>query len=440
MTILESDNATLPRFTATHAYRYYVLGIMLLLGAFAWIDRQILSIVLQSIKVEFSFSDTQLGLIGGSAFGLFYATVAIPVAWLADRLNRRAIISISICIWSVMTALCSLVTGFTGLFLARMGVGIGEAGASPPAQSMLSDYFPAERRGWIMGLLYSYVPISYLVSFGLGGWVNDEIGWRKAFVVFGIPGVLLAALVHITVREPPRGYSETVAPRSKETAPPGLFEALRYILRRPTLRRLPFAGAAHAIGMVGASVWMPSYFIRVHHMTSAAIGIRLALIMGLGGLLGTLSGGFFADRLSKARGERWYAGFCAIAILTTLPFTVAIYLSDDPSIALLLFIVPSILNHMVLGPTFATVQNLTNIRHRALAAACYLFVVNLISLGFGPVLIGFLSDYLKVRYGDDGLRYSLLFLITLASGCAGLFYIASARTLENDLQRVTEHD
>ncbi len=416
---------------ATGAYPYYVLAVLIVLGLFAWIDRQILSIVLQSVKVEFSLTDTQLGLIGGVAFGLFYVTVALPVAWLADRLNRRVIIAASVALWSVMTALCGLTGGFWSLFLARMGVGIGEAGVSAPSQSMLADYFPPHRRGVVMGVLYSYVPLSYLVSYGFGGWLNEAFGWRTAFIIFGLPGLLLAALVHVTVREPPRAEAIAMG-RSRVGSFPA---ALGNVTRLATLRRLSLAGACHALGMVAASVWLPAFFIRVHHMSSSAIGMRLALILGLGGLIGTFTGGQLADR-ARRRDERWYLWFCSLAVVSAVPFIVAMYLTRDASAALLLYIVPAILNHTVLGPTFASVQNISGGRHRALGVAFYLFAVNLISMGMGPLLIGYLSDLFHARYGNDGLRYSLLYVTSTASVCSGLFYFVSARSLTRDRDRL----
>lgn len=429
-----SGETPLQHFRATNLYRYYVLGMMILVGAFAWIDRQILSIVLESLKAEFTLSDTQLGLLGGVAFGLFYVAVAVPVASLADRLNRRTIIALSMGLWSVMTALCGLSTGYTSLFFARMGVGVGEAGAGAPSQALLGDYFPPERRGLVMGLLYSYIPLSYLVAYGLGGRVNDAMGWRMAFIIFGLPGVLIAIAVRLTVREPPRGLSEPNGAGRPAKPAPRFAESLKYILGRRSLRLLPIAGAAHSVGMVGASVWLPAYFVRVHHMTSATVGMWLALIYGIAGLAGALSGGHLADRLAAKRNdERWYAWICAIAVAGTLPFTVAMYLTGDPWVAFALFVVPAALNHMLLGPVFAAVQNLAGLARRALAAACYMFVVNLVAMGLGPTIIGIVSDLTHARFGSDSLRYSLVGLICCANVISTTFFLLSAKSMNEDL-------
>lgn len=427
--------AAFENFRATNAYRWYVLSVLILVGALAWIDRQVMSIVLQSIKVEFNLSDTQLGLLGGTAFGLFYVTVGLPIAWLADRFRRSTIIAGSIGLWSALTALCGLATGYWSLFAARVGVGIGEAGAAAPSQSMLSDYFPPERRGLAMGVLYSYIPISYLVSYGLGGWVNDTLGWRMAFIVFGLPGLVAALLLRLTVREPPRGYSEGAVARARSESGPRFSVALRHILTVRTMRWLPFAGAAHAVGMVGISVWMPAYLIRVHHMSATDVGIDLALILGVAGFAGALAGGHIADRQIRKTGDaRWNLWICAIVTLLAAPFILCVFLMDDTRLALLLFVIPSVLNNMLLGPVFATVQNLGGVRHRAIAAAWYLFVVNLIAMGIGPALIGMLSDLTNARYGADALRYAM-FLVPVASTLAGVLFLVSARTLREDLRR-----
>ena len=192
-------------FSFSTAYRRYILGLLLAVYIFNFLDRQILAVLLQSIKLEFSFSDTQLGLLGGLAFAVFYSVLGIPIAWLADRFNRRNIIAVALCLWSAMTAACGLTTGFTSLFLTRVGVGVGEAGGLPPSYSLLSDYYPPERRGTAMAVMGMGIPLGVLCGFLVGGWVNQYFGWRTAFMVVGIPGVLLAILLWFTLRESPRG-------------------------------------------------------------------------------------------------------------------------------------------------------------------------------------------------------------------------------------------
>ena len=425
-------------FNLSERYRNYVLAVLIAVGVCSWIDRNIFSILLEPIKQEFSFSDTQLGLLGGVAFGLFYASVGLPVAWLADRYNRKNIIAIAIAIWSAMTALSGLAVNFVTLFLARMGVGIGEAGGSPPSQSLVVDYFPPERRASAMGTLFMYIPLGFFAGFLLGGWINEWFGWRTAFIVIGLPGLLLAALVYFTVHEPPRGMSEPAA-RRQNLPQPSLIATIRYFLSRPALRHLPVAGAIHGIGAWGAGVWMPAYFMRVHDMGSGEIGTWMAVIFGVFGTLGSLLGGRWADKLVRDRGDqRWYAWFSAFAILSGLPFYFAVYLLPTPTWALVIFALPIFLGHMFLGPVTGLIQSLAGVRRRAMAAAFYLFLANLISMGLGPLIIGIISDLFTERFGNDALRYSLLTLITLTGLWAAAHFVMAARTLREDLAMAEE--
>jgi MFS family permease len=418
-------------FAASERYRYYVLALLIAVGVCSWVDRTIFSILLHPMKLEFGFSDTQLGLLGGIAFGLFYATVGLPVAWLADRYNRRNIITVALTIWSAMTALGSLATGFATLFLARVGVGLGEAGGSPPSQSLVSDYFPPERRAFAMGILFMYIPLGFLIGFLVGGWVSEYHGWRVALVVVGLPGLALALLVRLTLREPPRGLSDT----NVRTAPqPDPFDTLRYFLSRPSLRHLPLAGAIHGIGAWGAAQWLPSYFARVHGMGQVEIGTWLAIILGVFGSLGTFFGGRIADRLVARTGDaRWYPWFSALVIVAGLPVGVLAYLWPTPVPALLFLMVPTFLGHMFLGPVTGTIQSLAGVRRRAMAAAFYLFLANLVSMGAGPLIIGVISDAFGERFGNDALRWSILVLTVITSLWAALHFVLAARTVREDL-------
>jgi predicted MFS family arabinose efflux permease len=415
-------------------YRWYVLGMLVMIGALSWIDRQLLAMVMQSVKVEFSLTDTQLGFLGGTAYGLFYVTVGLPVAWLADRLNRRNLIAIALSFWSLMTALCGMAVGYGSLLATRIGVGVGEAGQSAPSQSMVSDYFPPHRRAFAMGLLYSFVPIGYLISYSAGGFFNDTIGWRAAFGLFGVSGVAVAFLFRFTVREPVRGMSEPAWHASPALPAPSLGSTIATFLSRPSMRHLSLGGAAHGIGMFAVALWLPSFFIRTHHLTSTEVGLRLALTMGVAGLVGTLGGGLLADRLvSKTGDTRWNTRLCGLVLFGCIPFTLAVYLSSSPNVAFAFFVIPAVLNHMILGPIVATMQNLGGVRRRAMAAAFYLFLVNLVSTGLGPLLVGMISDRLNAALGNDALRYSLLFVSTITTAWAATHMFLSGRTLARDI-------
>lgn len=415
-------------------YRWYVLGMLVILGALSWIDRQLLAMVMQTVKAEFTLTDTQLGLLGGTAFGLFYVTAGLPIAWLADRFNRRNLISAALAFWSLMTALCSLAGGYGSLFAARIGVGIGEAGQSAPSQSLVSDYFPPHRRAFAMGVLYTFVPIGYFVSYSAGGFFNDTIGWRAAFLLFGITGIAVAILFRFTVREPLRGMNEPAYQGQAPRAAPSMPSTIITFLRRPAIRHVALAGTIHGIGAFAAALWIPSFFIRTHHMSSTSVGLTLALIMGIGGLFGTLGGGYLADRIVGKTGDaRWYTWVCGIALSGCVPFLIAMYLSPTPGMAFAFFAVPTILTHMFLGPIVATMQNLGGVRRRAMAAAFYLFLVNLISMGLGPLLVGMLSDWMHAALGADALRYSLLSVSSITTAWAALHVFLGSRTLREDI-------
>src|SRR5919109_3931808 len=272
-------------------YAYYVLGVLFVVYIFNFIDRQILAILLQPIKEDLKISDTALGFLTGFAFAVFYAFAGLPLARLADRWVRRSLIALSLVTWSVMTAASGLARGFTDLALARIGVGIGEAGATPPAHSLLSDYFPPEKRATVLALYASGVPVGVGLGYWLGGWINDAFGWRAAFFVVGLPGVAMALLVRLTVREPPRGMSErhAVSVRAYSTK-----EVWQFFATLPAGRYISLAVGFHAFAGYGLGAWIPAFFVRIHHMTPGELGLWLSWITALGGSVGAFAGGWSA--------------------------------------------------------------------------------------------------------------------------------------------------
>jgi predicted MFS family arabinose efflux permease len=426
------------RTDAHAARRNYTLALLVAVGLAAWIDRNVLATVLESIKAELGFSDTQLGLLGGAAFGLFYAAVGLPVALLADRGNRRTLIAVALGLWSVTTALCGLATGFASLFLARVGVGVGEAGGTPPSHSLISDLFPPERRAFALGVFYLYVPLGFLLGYSSGGWLDEHVGWRLAFVLVGLPGVLLALVVRLTVREPRRGASENLV---GGTVVPSLRSTLRVFASRRSLRHLPLAGAVHGIGAFATAVWLPSYFVRVFGLGSAEAGMWIAIAYGAGGIVGVLCGGALADRLVARTGDpRWYVWGAAGVVAGTVPCSLLVYLAPSPAPAVAALVVTMTLWHMFLGPVTATMQALAGLRRRAVAAALYLFLVNLVSTGLGPLAVGAASDLLGPRLGSDAIRYALLVIVTSTSAWASLHFFWAARSLRADLAAARDEE
>jgi predicted MFS family arabinose efflux permease len=419
-------------FVASPLYRAYVLALLVSVGIAGWVDRNVLAALLQSIKAELAFSDTQLGLLGGIAFGVFYATVGLPLAWLADRSDRRSLIAAAVGLWSVMTAACGLAGGFPGLFLARVGVGIGEAGGSPPSQSLVSDYFGPGQRARAFGVLYLQIPLGFVAGYWLGGWLDGLVGWRLTFLLVGLPGVALALLVRLTLREPPRGHAD--APSAPETAGTSLLAALRYFVSQRPLRYLSLAGAAHGVGAFAAALWLPTYFIRTFAVTGVQAGAWLALAYGCGGTAGVLCGGRIAGAFVKStRNARWYAWGCSTVIAATLPCAALTYLADTPMAAVAALVVSTFLGHMFLGPVAALLQGLAGVRRRAMVAAFYLFLVNLVSMGIGPTMVGIASDRFAAGLGNDALRWALFAVVTVTSALAcGLFWLAG-RSVPRDL-------
>ena len=411
-------------------YRAYVLALLIAVGIVGWVDRNVFAVLLQSIKVEFELSDTALGLLGGVAFGVFYAALGLPVAWLADRYDRRALLAGSLALWSAFTAACSLATGAVSLFLTRVAVGIGEAGGAPPSVSLVADYFPREKRGFALGLLYLYIPLGFVVGYLLGGWLNELVGWRAACLWLGLPGIALAVLVQLTLREPPRRCADGAR---GVRAPPELLDTVRCFVQRPALRHIPLGGAAHGAGAFAAAIWLPAYFMRTFDMSSTEAGACLALAYGIGGTLGVCCGGYLADAIVARTGDdRWYALWPVVLLLASVPATLALYLATSPAVAVAALLAGALLGHAFLGPVAALLQNLAGPERRAVAAAIYLFLVNLISMGLGPVAVGYLSDTFAARLGPDALRYALLTVVTATTLLAALHFWRSARALRRE--------
>lgn len=421
-------------FHVTDNYRRYVLGLVVLVYVINFIDRQIFSILIEPIREEIALSDLQLGLLGGIAFAIFYTLAGIPIARWADVGVRRNIIALAMVIWSCMTVFTGTAKSFGGLIIARVGVGIGEAGCSPPIHSLISDYFPPEKRGTALSIYALGIPIGAAIGTLLGGWIGAEFGWRMAFFVVGIPGVFVAILVRFTLREPPRGFSEPAdddAAKTEivETVP--LKQVLHFMWSLKSFRHLSFAGSLHAFVGYGVGLFLPSFFMRVHGFSLKETATYLFLL-GLTGMIGTFFGGYLGDRFGQTD-KRWYMGIPGIATLASVPFAAMFYTAADPHIALLLAIPGAILGPMYLGPTFAMTQTLVTPAMRAMASAILLFILNLIGLGLGPVAAGWLSDTLKPTYGEESIRYSLLVLAVFGNLWAAAHYYFASKTINEDL-------
>ena len=413
-----------------HIYkkRHYALGILVVIYTFNFIDRQILSILLEPVKTELDLSDTQMGMLTGFAFAMFYATLGIPIARYADRSNRRNLIVAALSVWSLFTALSGLAQNFWHMLIARIGVGVGEAGCSPPAHSMVADYYPSDQRATALGIYSLGIPFGIMFGLFVGGWINELFGWRMAFFVVGVPGLLLAVLARFTLTEPPRGMAEGRADTSDQ---PSVRETLVYLWRKKSFRHMSFAAALAAFAGYGFVVWIPSFLIRSFDMNTGEIGTWFGLILGIPGGLGIVLGGYLADRFG-ARDPKWFLWTTAVALLITVPFNMIIYLATSSTTALLGMIIPVLLGNFYQATTFSQTQGISALRMRAVAAGILLFIINIIGLGMGPQMVGIMSDLLNSTYGDESLRYALL-LCALVNLWAAFHYFIAGRHLADDL-------
>jgi MFS family permease len=404
---------------------------LFLVYVFNFIDRQILAILLEAIKKDLGASDTAMGVLSGFAFALFYTFAGIPIARWADRGSRRSIIALGLGVWSAMTAASGLAQSFVQLALARVGVGVGEAAGSPPAHSLIADYFAPHERATALSVYATGVYVGAMIAYLAGGYIVEYFSWRTAFLVVGLPGVFLALLVRFTIRELPRGYSEA---RRAVVEPASTADVLRYLATQKSFLLITFGGAVQSLSGYGVLAWGPTFLRRVHDMGSIEIGTWLGLIIGIGGAIGAYVGGRIADRLGRDD-ERAYARLCGGVCLLGVPFGVAFLVVGSRVPALLWFIPFYMLGAMYVGPMLSMCQGLVPLQMRATASAVLLFVLNLIGLGAGPTLVGFLNDVLAPTYGAEAIRYSLV-VVTLGGVVSGALFLAATRTLVADLQRV----
>lgn len=415
-------------------YRNYVLLILTLCYVSNVMDRsQILAASIQAIKAEFGASDFQLGMLTGLPFALFYSVMGIPIAAWADRSSRRNVLAISVGVWSAMTALFGMAVNFVTLFMARVGTAVGEAGGSPPSHSLISDYFPKLKRGTAFSIFALAVPIGTSLGATLGGWGNQNLGWRMTFVVAGIPGLVLAFLVLATVKEPPRGLSEGAPPNAADRKTPPMMDVLKFLWLRKSFRHLSLAAALHSVVWYASGAFNNAFLQRSHAMSVSEAGYWIAVLSAIAGV-GTFLGGFAADRLSTAlKDRRWYLWVPGIATLLCVPFQFLAYLSPSLSVALPSFVGLMLMAAVFFGPSFAMTQALASLRMRSVATSLLLFIQTLIGNGFGPSVTGFISDTLAPAYGTDSLGYALV-VIGIVNVWAALHYLVGARHLRGDLE------
>ena len=414
--------------------RNYTLGVLTLVYTFNFIDRQLLSILQEAIKTELLLTDAQLGLLTGFAFAMYYVTAGVPIARLADRSNRRNIVAASVGLWSFMTAISGFVQNYAQLLLARIGVGIGEAGGSPPSHSIVSDIFPKEQRASALSFYSTGVNLGIMFGFLFGGWLNEFFGWRVAFLVIGVPGIILAGIVFATVPEPIRGLLEN---KKASDAQVPFSEVVAGLWQRKTFRHMAFACGLNAFAGYGTVNWAASFFIRSHGMTTGELGTWLALSTGLVGAIGIFAGGFLGDKLG-ARDTRWYLWVPGLSTLLVVPGMLVVFLTSNTYLALVCMFVPGFFQNIYLGNSIATTHNLVGLRWRSTSSAILFLILNIIGLGLGPFAVGLLSDMFDPSLGIESLRYAMLAVLPTACAWSSIHFYLASRTLNADLERTPE--
>ena len=395
------------------------LAILVAVFASSHLDRNIMGILAEPIRLDLGLSDSQLGLMTGLAFAIFYATLGMPLAMWADRGNRRNLIALSVAVWSAMTALGGLAQNYWQLLITRIGVGAGEAGSNPPSHSIIADLWAPHERATAMGIFATGVSFGVLLGFLIGGWANQWWGWRTTFLIVGLPGLLLALLVRLWVPEPVRGASEPELAGALPPPPP-FFDTVRFLLRDRVMVLVILGGSFTAFVGYANVIWIPTYFMRVQGLPSGVVGTGFALIAGVGGAVGV----YFTGRLADALGRRrpgWRLGVLAVGLVAGVPLLLATVTVANPMLAFVLFTLPAILGSFHVGPVFAAIQSRAPIERRAVAASINLFISNIIGLGAGPFFVGFVSDRLAPTLGTGSLAAAIGTLVAFYALAAVLF-------------------
>ncbi|PWE17924.1 MFS transporter [Marinicauda salina] len=454
MTVSASQTAAHAAKPPSAGYRVWALAMLFIVYAFNFLDRQIISILAVPIQEELGLSDRQLGLLMGMAFAVLYSTLGVPIAWLADRTNRTWIITVSLTLWSGFTAVCGVAQNFWQLALARVGVGIGEAGGVAPSYSLISDYFPPNSRARALAIYSLGIPVGS--AFGViagsqiaGGNLNENLDWRAAFIIVGLAGVIIAPIFKLTLREPKRGGLDAlaadpgdgVAAEAEATggepteapAKPGFGEVLKVLAKKPSFWLLVLGASCSSMMGYGTFAWLPTFFRRSYEMGIIETGWLFGGVVFVGGSLGIIMGGVLGDLMGKAS-KRMYAIVPAAAFLLAFPMYVAGTLAPTPLIASIIFLIPTGLGLAWLGPTLSAFQHLAPPNMRAMASSVFLLINNLLGIGVGIYVLGEMSTLLTPAFGNEALRYS----IVIGAGLylvAGLLFLLASRTIDRDWER-----
>jgi MFS family permease len=413
----------------TTAYKRYVLVVLTAVYMLNLVDRGLMTLLLEDIKADLGLTDTQLGALTGVAFGVFYATVGLPIARWADRGNRVTISALAIGMWGLTAMACVAVGSYAQLVLARIAAGVGESGCKPPTYSLVGDYFPsAAERAPALAFYLGGSSVASLLSYMAGGWLNEQYGWRLAFFMMGVPALLLAVLVKWTIVEPRTHQARASGPRPQ---PMPFAKVLATLGRQRSLRYLSAGLVLLYTFGAGLSPWYAAFMVRSHGASSADLGMWFGLIFGFGGLAGVLAGGYLASG-AFAYDERSQMRMCAVTLACVLPFFVAFLLLPEKWQALLALVPLVMIFSVFMGPTYALLQRLVPDEMRATTMALIMLFANLIGMGLGPQIVGILSDVLAPVFARDSLRYAMLMVSFLAL-LAGYCFWRAGDTVREDL-------
>lgn len=453
-----------PPMTYSAKYRAWLLFLLVLVYACSFLDRIIIAILARPIKADLSLSDFQLGLLGGLAFALLYAVAGIPMGRMAEKKRRINVISASIVAWSGFAALCGLAQNFWQMVLFRAGVGIGEAGGTPAAHSLIADHFPPERRATALSIYALGVPVGILIASFAGGWLAQMFGWRYTFVVLGLPGMAIGMLTYFTLHEPRRGLSDGANSAASSDAVPPMTAVLKRVWSMRGARHMIIGTTVGAFALQGINQFIPIYLGRVFDMGLAKAGFTFGIIVGIGGLIGIALGGYLSDRLA-VWDKRWYGWVPGLATLGAVPIAAYGFLSNNVTEATVAIFGYIVLVMVWNGPTFSVVHASVHPRMRASSTALVLLVISVIGHGMGPAVIGFASDWFATRAftgagvyhaacvagmaslqpgselaaacakaSAEGIRFGMLSFVPLI-GWAGLHYVWASVSLRSDLKQ-----
>lgn len=413
-------------------YALFALALLFVVSLLSYIDRSIIMVLQVQIKTDLNLTDAELGVLTGASFAVLYTTLALPLARWSDRTMRSRLVTGSLFIWSLMTALSGHAQNLLTLMCLRMGVAVGEAGCAPSTVSMIADYFPPHRRGTALAAWTLALPLGSMLGLTLGGWLGEAYGWRETFLIVGAAGVLLSPIVWLTLREPLRGRFDP--PKLAAVTQPPIGKAIGTLWRVRSFRYVVFAVGLHTIVFYAFMSWSTPFYVRLHGMSLADAAIRLGFYTGFGGLIGTFFGGVIADWRGEAD-ERWYVWVPMIAALILPWFAIAQFYVSGTELSWAFAMVPSLLINVYIAPLDATSQNLMPPTLRGFALSIMMLAASIVGMVVGPLFVGLISDLLRPTVGEEGLRYALILSMPF-DFLAAASLMAASRHIRADLAKV----